>query len=374
MADTSDLYARGLRRRKKMFGETEVEARMGASGEFGAPLQNVINAYVYGDVWERDGLSDDVRSLVMLAITAASDRPAEFRVHAQGRARPTVARERRCRTCCCWSRCIAAFRPRSKPTRLRRRSSAGLRQALPARRNRRRNEAMKSVPTIDAHHHVWRLDDLPWLSGPQVPRIFGPYQPICRDYTIDEYRDDLSGMRRRQVGVCPDQLAGRAKATTKRDGCSRSRTRRAGRRPASRTPISPMHDAGALLARLAKLPMTRGIRQQLHWHRKSAIPLCAAPRPDERRGVAARAGDARRSWAAVRNPDFCKPDGGRRAAGADRSRRPSFVLEHAGMLEDMSAEGLQLWREGMTALADCPNVHVKLSGLGTFRPRAAARN
>jgi 4-carboxymuconolactone decarboxylase len=84
MADTSELYARGLRRRKKMFGETDVEKRMAASGEFGAPLQNIINAYVYGDVWEREGLSDAVRSLVMLAITAASDRRAEFRVHAKG--------------------------------------------------------------------------------------------------------------------------------------------------------------------------------------------------------------------------------------------------------------------------------------------------
>jgi predicted TIM-barrel fold metal-dependent hydrolase len=52
---------------------------------------------------------------------------------------------------------------------------------------------MKSIPTVDAHHHIWRLSDLPWLSGPQVPRIFGPYQPICRDYVISEYRDDIEG-------------------------------------------------------------------------------------------------------------------------------------------------------------------------------------
>jgi 4-carboxymuconolactone decarboxylase len=82
--DTRDLYARGLRRRKSMFGEAEVERRMAASGEFGAPLQNIINAYVYGDIWERAGLSDEIRSLVMLAITAASNKPAEFRVHAKG--------------------------------------------------------------------------------------------------------------------------------------------------------------------------------------------------------------------------------------------------------------------------------------------------
>ncbi len=78
------MYARGLRRRKKMFGEADVERRMAVSGEFGAPLQNIINAYVYGDIWERTGLSDQVRSLVMLGITAASGKPAEFRVHAKG--------------------------------------------------------------------------------------------------------------------------------------------------------------------------------------------------------------------------------------------------------------------------------------------------
>src|ERR1700742_4305104 len=84
MVDISDLYARGLKRRKQMFGDADVEKRMAASGEFGAPLQNVINAYVYGDVWERTGLSDVERSLVMLAITAASNRSTEFRVHAKG--------------------------------------------------------------------------------------------------------------------------------------------------------------------------------------------------------------------------------------------------------------------------------------------------
>ncbi len=84
MADTRDLYERGLRRRKKMLGDVDVEKRMAAAGEFGSPLQNIINAYVYGDIWERDGLSDATRSLVMLAITAASNRPAEFRVHAKG--------------------------------------------------------------------------------------------------------------------------------------------------------------------------------------------------------------------------------------------------------------------------------------------------
>ena len=82
--DIKDLYARGLKLRQALFGKADVEKRMQAAGAFGAPLQNVINAYVYGDVWTREGLSNDIRSLVMLGITAASNRPAEFRVHAKG--------------------------------------------------------------------------------------------------------------------------------------------------------------------------------------------------------------------------------------------------------------------------------------------------
>lgn len=82
--DISELHARGLERRKALFGAADVEQRMSAAGDFGAPLQNVINAYVYGDVWERTGLTSEMRSLVMLAITAASNKPAEFRVHAKG--------------------------------------------------------------------------------------------------------------------------------------------------------------------------------------------------------------------------------------------------------------------------------------------------
>lgn len=84
MVDIKDLYARGLDRRKRMLGAEQVEKRMAAAGDFGAPLQNIINSYVYGDIWERKGLSDPMRSLVMLAITAASGKTAEFRVHAQG--------------------------------------------------------------------------------------------------------------------------------------------------------------------------------------------------------------------------------------------------------------------------------------------------
>ena len=40
---------------------------------------------------------------------------------------------------------------------------------------------------VDAHHHIWRMRDLPWLSGPMIPRIFGDYESIRGDYTAQQY-------------------------------------------------------------------------------------------------------------------------------------------------------------------------------------------
>jgi predicted TIM-barrel fold metal-dependent hydrolase len=223
---------------------------------------------------------------------------------------------------------------------------------------------MKSVPTIDAHHHVWRLNDLPWLSGPQVPRIFGPYQPICRDYTIDEYREDFGGCDVvKSVYVQTNWPAGKSydearwvQSVSDETGWPHACVAHADLAD---------DDAGALLARLAKLPVTRGIRQQLHWHENPQYRF--APRADLmndaawRRGFSMLAGHGLLFEIQIFASQMV--DGARLAQSFPQV---VFVLEHAGMLEDMSADGLRLWREGMNALADCPNVHVKLSGLGTF--------
>jgi predicted TIM-barrel fold metal-dependent hydrolase len=39
---------------------------------------------------------------------------------------------------------------------------------------------------VNAHFHIWRQADLPGLLGPMQPRIFGPYEPIRRDYPIEK--------------------------------------------------------------------------------------------------------------------------------------------------------------------------------------------
>ena len=82
--DTRELADRGLKLRKELFGNEAVEKRMSAFGEFGEPLQHIINAYAYGDVWSRPGLSMATKSLAMIAMMAAANRGAELRVHLKG--------------------------------------------------------------------------------------------------------------------------------------------------------------------------------------------------------------------------------------------------------------------------------------------------
>jgi 4-carboxymuconolactone decarboxylase len=82
--DTQELYERGLKLRRDMLGRDAVDKRMSALGEFGKPLQEIINAYAYGDVWSRGALPPATKSLVMVGMMAALGRPAELRVHLRG--------------------------------------------------------------------------------------------------------------------------------------------------------------------------------------------------------------------------------------------------------------------------------------------------
>src|SRR5215472_17449798 len=82
--DDTELYARGLKLRVDMFGRDAVEKRMIAFGDFGKPLQHIINAYAYGDVWQRSALPTAVKSLAMVAMMASAGNANELRVHLKG--------------------------------------------------------------------------------------------------------------------------------------------------------------------------------------------------------------------------------------------------------------------------------------------------
>jgi predicted TIM-barrel fold metal-dependent hydrolase len=217
---------------------------------------------------------------------------------------------------------------------------------------------------IDAHFHVWRQADLPWLMGPMQPRIFGPYEPIRRDYLMPEFLADLSG-------------TGIAKAVYVQANWSVERAADEARwlEDVAREHGWPngivaycdmtVPDARPALDRLARLPRVRGIRQQFHWHENPQYRF--ARHPDLCRDPAvqkniSRLGDYGFAFDLQIFTD--------QMTGAlellDACPRVPFILQHAGMLEDLSPAGRARWREAMTAYAKRPNAYAKLSGLGTF--------
>ena len=124
-------------------------------------------------------------------------------------------------------------------------------------------------------------------------------------------------------------------------------------------------DARTMIERLARYPLLRGIRMQLHWHdnpqyRFARRPDLAAD-PTFRKNFAAVADHGLSFDLQVFHPQMAAA-----ARLAEEFPETTFILQHAGMLEDLSAKGRAAWRKGMAELAERPNVVAKLSGLGTF--------
>lgn len=219
-------------------------------------------------------------------------------------------------------------------------------------------------PIVDAHHHIWRRADQPWLQGPTVPRIFGSYDAIKRDYPIEEYLGDLAG-----TGVVKSVYVqtnwARERAVEEVEWVQSIADRTGW--PHAIVGFADLQSDGApeTMAAQSRSPLMRGIRQQLHWHENPLYRFAAHPD-------------------AMKTPQFCRNIAhlenhgwlfelqvfaSQMADGAALARAfpgITFVLEHAGMPEDRSPEGRQLWRDGMKQLAQLPNVNTKFSGLGTF--------
>ena len=83
MADEA-MHQTGMAIRKEMFGADVVERRMASAGEFGAPLQRLINQYAYGEIWGREALPRKTRSLLAIVMMCAANRPHELRIHLRG--------------------------------------------------------------------------------------------------------------------------------------------------------------------------------------------------------------------------------------------------------------------------------------------------
>ena len=223
---------------------------------------------------------------------------------------------------------------------------------------------MSGFSIIDAHHHIWRRTDLPWLSGPMRPRIFGPHEAIRRDYLVDEFLEDIAstGVTRSvyvQANWAPERFEDEVAWVEQVADESGWPHAIVGYADLLAEDVRPQLD------RLARHPRIRGVRMQLHWHENEMYRF--APRPDLALDPVLQRNVARLAEFEL---VFDLQVFARQMAGAAelaaKCPEVTFVLQHAGMPEDLSPEGRAEWRAGMGVLAAQPNVFSKLSAFGTF--------
>jgi predicted TIM-barrel fold metal-dependent hydrolase len=221
------------------------------------------------------------------------------------------------------------------------------------------------VKHVDAHHHIWPHRELPWLAGPMIPRIFGPYESLQnRDYTAEEYIGDVTPhgfvksvyvQTNWPLERCVDEVEW-VQAQHDRTGW-----------PHAIVGCADLFDphAGATLEAQAKIsPLMRGCRLQLHWHENPDFRFqpdpdrLADPILNENLGLLAEL-----DWIFELQVFPAQVEHAKRLVEAHPDL--TFVLIHAGM--PIAGEP---WREALSELSAYPNVMVKLSGQGTFVHKA----
>lgn len=217
---------------------------------------------------------------------------------------------------------------------------------------------------IDAHHHIWRRKDLPWLDGPMQPRIFGPYEAIRRDYPISEFLSDTAGSDVvKSVYVQANWAKDRFEDEVAYVQQAADETGFPHGIVGYADFLAP--DVRPQLDRLTKYRGMRGLRMQLQWHENPQYRFAAGPDlardPTLQRNVS-RLADY--GWSFDLQVFAGQMEGAAELAAA--APKVTLILQHAGMLEDLSPSGWEAWRAGMRRLAACPNMVTKLSALGTF--------
>jgi predicted TIM-barrel fold metal-dependent hydrolase len=219
-------------------------------------------------------------------------------------------------------------------------------------------------PAIDTHHHIWLRKDVAWLADPPIPRMFGDYFGLRRDYPAEEWINDVvpQGVVK-SVHVTAMWGPGRAldetrwlQATADKHGYPHGIVCNADL-------ADPALDA-ALKAQ-KQFPNLRGARQMLYWD--SDPVRQAAPRADYCNDP-----EFRRGFALLEKYDLSfelQVYAGQAAYAAELVKafpNVRMILVHAGMLTERTPQMIEQWRGALTTLAAFPNVHVKLSGLGMY--------
>ena len=219
-------------------------------------------------------------------------------------------------------------------------------------------------PVVDTHHHIWLRKDVAWLADPPIPRMFGDYFGLRRDYPVEEWINDIvpQGVVK-SVHVTAMWGPGRAldetrwlQAVADKHGF-----------PHGIVCNADLADPGldAALKAQKQFANLRGVRQMLYWD--SDAVRRSVSRPDY-----CNAPEFRRGFALLEKYDLTfelQVYAGQAAYAAELVRafpNVRMILVHAGMLTERTPQMIEQWRAALTTLAAFPNLHVKISGLGMY--------
>jgi predicted TIM-barrel fold metal-dependent hydrolase len=219
---------------------------------------------------------------------------------------------------------------------------------------------------VDPHIHLWNPERLryPWLATPHST-FMGDYRAIARRHEIAEFLSDAAGVEVIKVvhveaGHDPaDPLAETRWLQSLADAPENRGI------PQGIVAYADLSrpDVEQVLAAQAAFANVRGIRQILNVH---ADPFYDYVGRHFMREPAWRSGFGLLRKHGLSFDLQIYPSQMQEAAELARAfPETAIILNHTGMFVDRSSvEGWRVWRNGIRALASCPNLAVKVSGLG----------
>jgi len=78
------LYERGMAVRREVLGAQYVDKAVATADDFNKQWQEYVTKHCWGAVWTRPGLPRKTRSMLNLAMLAATGHPEELKLHLRG--------------------------------------------------------------------------------------------------------------------------------------------------------------------------------------------------------------------------------------------------------------------------------------------------
>ena len=88
----SDLHDRGMTVRRQVLGDAHVDRAEAAKSDFDGPFQDLITLSAWGTVWASDAIRRRERSMLTLALLAATGNFEEIPMHIRATARTGASR------------------------------------------------------------------------------------------------------------------------------------------------------------------------------------------------------------------------------------------------------------------------------------------